>query len=115
MFSLFVGWCRSVAELEEEVFVQKATQDTLDMLEAEGRIAGYELEALVRQQGAEMAADGASLTQEEEEVREEEEEFSVEAINTRAYLLWIENGRPHGADFGDAAREWMWEAHRGGR
>lgn len=89
--------------------MQKATQDTLDSLEAEGRI-----EALVRAQAPEMPE--VELAK-EPEVNEPETppSFSVETINTRAYLLWLESGRPDGADLSTAAREWLLEAHANGR
>lgn len=39
----------------------------------------------------------------------------TELVNAKAYLLWIENGRPEGADFGAASRDWLAEALSGGR
>jgi len=82
---------RSVGALELEVFEQKGNQDERDRLEAERRRA------------------------EEEAERAELSKLSPDVVNAKAYLLWIENGRPNGADFGHAAYTWLVEAFRCGR
>lgn len=101
---------RSVVELETEVFGQR---EELNKQEE----ARQQLEAMLEQQGVEMQEEAS----EEEEGEEEKEAqpqppmLSADVVNTKAYLLWIENGRPDGADFGHAAYTWLVEAFHDGR
>jgi hypothetical protein len=87
-----------MTEVQVEVFVQRATQETLDRLEA----GGWQAVGTIRR---EATAD----------VSREPPQLRSELINTKAYLLWVEHGRPHGADFGQAAHSALMEAYNAGR
>jgi hypothetical protein len=91
-----------VGELEEEVYNQKAAHEEADRLAAERAAAELAAaEAADRERAAEEAANRARL--------------GDELINTKAYLLWIDAGRPDGADFGPSAYTALLEAWAGGR
>jgi len=132
----------SVGELEKEVYESKRAQDMADNVAAEEAARKREEEEAARSAAAAEATrqqeeaakkaeskspglleevkgvveEAAEAVQETvvEEVVEKLPELPVDLINTRAYMIWVESGRPNGADFGQAAREWLEARQREG-
>lgn len=72
--------CRTLQDLEEEVFGRKAELDA-----QEGKPAAIP------------------------------PELPDDLVNTNAYLMWLDNGRPMGADFGEVSRGLLMEKLKSGR
>lgn len=100
---------------------QKAAQDEQERLEEEKRRQEEEAERAAAE--AERTAAAQDLASHVVEVESSDDEdaapavpqLSSKLINVKAYLLWIDAGRPDGADFGHDAYTCLMEAVHGGR
>jgi hypothetical protein len=104
--------CRSVEELSSEVLGRKAA------LEEAERVQDEEEEEEAKEVSSHTlawASEGESDV--DGELRKEVQGLRLpsQLIKAKAYLLWVDAGRPEGADFDPAAYEVLAEAVQAGR